>query len=167
MWSLLRLCRPSISAWKLLCPRPRSLTLSSITFNLFPEFSGFRSDHITWTTLKIHDWLYTHIRTQKFNQKQPTTRTSCCCTDSKRPHHCCHRTNKTWEHRPRTVCSLYLTMGWEMPPKLLLHLGDPSTHLVHGWLGSFESISHMAPRSDQPFCMAYGRDRQTQTTEHR
>ena len=39
------------------CSRLRSLTLSLIPGKLFPTSSGSWSDFITWTTLKIHDWL--------------------------------------------------------------------------------------------------------------
>jgi len=39
------------------CFRPRSLTLSLIPVKLFPTSSGSWSDFVTWTTLKIHDWL--------------------------------------------------------------------------------------------------------------
>jgi len=43
------------------CSRPRSLTLSLILGKLFPTSSGSWSDFITWTTLKIHDWLIDSI----------------------------------------------------------------------------------------------------------
>ena len=39
------------------CFWPRSLTLSSNPGKLFSTSSGFWSDFITWTTLKIHDWI--------------------------------------------------------------------------------------------------------------
>jgi len=45
------------AAKKHFCSRPRSLTLSLIPVKLFPTSSGSWSDFITWTTLKIHDWL--------------------------------------------------------------------------------------------------------------
>jgi len=54
VWSLLRLCRPSVSVWKHICSRPRSLTLSSTPLNYSPTFRGRWSGFITWTT---HDWL--------------------------------------------------------------------------------------------------------------
>jgi len=38
-------------------PTFRQRLLSSIPVKLFPASSGPRSDFITWTTLKIHDWL--------------------------------------------------------------------------------------------------------------
>jgi len=41
MWSLLRLCRPSVGVWKQFCSRPHSLTLSSTTVNLLPTLSGY------------------------------------------------------------------------------------------------------------------------------
>jgi len=37
--------------------RPRSLTLSLIPGKLFPTSSGSWSDFITWTTVRICDWL--------------------------------------------------------------------------------------------------------------
>ena len=59
MWSLLRVCRPSVSVCKHFCSRPRSPTLSSsISVKLFPAPSvDPEVVFVTWITLKIHDWL--------------------------------------------------------------------------------------------------------------
>ena len=48
---------PSVSIWKHFCSRPRSLPLSSIPVKLLPTSSGYWSDFIIRTTVKIHDWL--------------------------------------------------------------------------------------------------------------
>ena len=56
---------PSLSPvrqrWKHFCFFPHSLTLSFIPGKLFPTSSGSWSDFITWTTLKMHDWLIDYI----------------------------------------------------------------------------------------------------------
>jgi len=49
----LRHFRPSVSV----SSRPRFLTLSLIPVKSFPTFSGSWSDFITWTALKIYDYL--------------------------------------------------------------------------------------------------------------
>ena len=56
-WYLPHLCHPSVRIKKHFCSKPGSLTLSLIPVKLFPTSSGSWSDFISWTTLKIHDWL--------------------------------------------------------------------------------------------------------------
>ena len=53
-WSPLRVCRPSVSVWKHFCSRPHCRR-SPLYYS--PTFSRSWSEFITWTTLKIYDWL--------------------------------------------------------------------------------------------------------------
>ena len=57
MWSLLRLCRPSVSVWKHCYSSLVPWRYHRSPLNYSPTFCGTWSDFITWATLKSHDWL--------------------------------------------------------------------------------------------------------------
>ena len=85
-------------------------------------------------------------------------KTSCCSTDSKRPHCCCHQLNNYARN------SLYFIMRWDIPPKLPHTLGDPGACLIHGFMAPPESTTHRSPVGSSIFVwLAPVTNRQTDT----
>jgi len=65
MWSLPRLCRPSVSVWKHLCFQPHYVTLTSITPILFPTLS--RSWKLYFVDHCKNSWLIDWLLDWRFN----------------------------------------------------------------------------------------------------
>jgi len=92
--------------------------------------------------------------------------TSCCSTDSKKPHHCCHLTNNF------DSCWMFLIQysQWveRCPANCPFCWGGFGPYLIHDSLGPPESMPQRALGSVEPFCRAHGCDphRETQTMLH-
>ena len=67
--------------------------------------------------------------------------TSCCSTNSERPHRCFHVANNFCWHRISPQC---FTIGREMHRPIIAPFpGGPGPHLAHGSLGLHESRIHL------------------------
>jgi len=83
--------------------------------------------------------------------KEASNKTTCCSTNSKKPHFCHHlfymvEKNDHTLHIPHTF---YNGLGYA-PKNCPLLLGDPGPHRVNGSMGTPESICQTAARSVQP-----------------
>jgi len=64
---------------------------------------------------------------QTERERTPALQTSCCSTDSERPHRCCHLPNETGS------CRIFPILHNEpgMPPLMAFPLGKPGPDLIH------------------------------------
>ena len=69
--------------------------------------------------------------------------TSCCSTDSERPHRCCQLTNNFGSRR--MILPIYFIIGQGSAPKIAHSSVGPGPHLMHG------SSAHPSPHPKRHF----------------